>query len=58
MCDEACGAHSEMLAYVQLIRYELERGQKSHRGATKRGYCQDELSSSLGYYGLIIMQHF
>lgn len=56
MWDEICGVHSEMLTYVELIRHELERGgQKRHRGATKRRYCQDELSSSLGYYGLIIM---
>lgn len=34
MCDEICGAHSEMLTYVELIRHELERGggaKKPHR---------------------------
>ena len=45
-----------MLTDVELIRHELERaGQKRHRGAAKRGYCQDKLSGSLGYYRLIIM---
>lgn len=56
MCDEICGAHSEMLTYVELIRHELGKGgQKSHGGATKQTYCQDKLCSSPGYYGLIIM---